>query len=68
MQTVSNHPPAPFIIPLYSGPSINDFLDYTGAIPLISLDSNGRDIGDLSNPETFYLLPRLEGPGLPENK
>lgn len=51
---------------LYAGPSINDFLDNTGETPLISLDGAGRDIKDFAFPDTFYLLPGLEGPGLPQ--
>ena len=57
---------AVFNISLYDGPSINDVLDNKEEIPIIALDSSGRSINDFTFPETFYLLPGLEGPGLPE--
>jgi len=56
-----------FQAPLKRGPSLYD-LDETGLdAPLITLDSGGRDIRTFTFPETFYLLPGIEGPGLPEN-
>ncbi len=35
-------------------------------IPLLTLSAGGREIGSHAFPETFGLLPGLEGPGLPE--
>ena len=57
---------AVFSAPLFRGPSIREFLEDTGDIRLVALDRGGSDIRDFTFPETFYLLPGLEGPGLPD--
>lgn len=54
-----------FRVPMVTGPSIRD-LPQTGA-PLITLSPRGTDIGRYRFPETFGLVPGLEGPGLPSN-
>ena len=54
-----------FRVPMVKGPSITD-LSQTVA-PLITLSPRGRDIGKYRFPETFGLIPGLEGPGLPPN-
>ncbi len=55
-----------FHAPLFRGPSITDFARMAGQIPVVALDRNGTDIGNFEFPETFYLMPGIEGPGLPE--
>lgn len=47
------------------GPSIRD-LRAEGA-PLVALSATGADVGSYTFPETFGLLPGLEGPGLPDS-
>jgi len=54
-----------FRVPLEIGPSVHEFR--TGALPLIALDAAGMDIRAFRFPESFGLLPGLEGPGLPED-
>jgi len=50
-------------VPLFEGPSI---LELSGAVsPIITLATGGEDIGNFRFPESFCLLPGLEGPGLP---
>lgn len=57
--------PAVFDVPLLIGPSIKDMSAVT--IPLVTLDSRGKDLASSSFPETFGLVAGLEGPGLPSN-
>lgn len=49
---------------LFEGPSINDL---TEELPIISLSTEGESISGFRFPESFGLLPGLEGPGLPEH-
>jgi TrmH family RNA methyltransferase len=52
-----------FRIPIFDGPSIQKL---GGAIsPIITLSTGGEDIRKFSFPESFCLLPGIEGPGLP---
>jgi tRNA G18 (ribose-2'-O)-methylase SpoU len=51
-------------VSLWQGPSIRE-LQRTRA-PLITLSPEGKDISKYRFPNTFGLLPGLEGPGLPE--
>jgi len=52
-----------FRVPIFEGPSI---LELGGALsPIIPLSSRGEDIDKFKFPESFCLLPGLEGPGLP---
>lgn len=53
---------AVFRIKLFSGPSIVELPD---SLPIIPLDVEGKDIDKCSFPESFGLLPGLEGPGIP---
>jgi 16S rRNA (guanine527-N7)-methyltransferase len=55
--------PALFQVPMEHGPSICD-LSSTD-VPLLSLSSSGDDIATIAFPDTFGLVPGLEGPGLP---
>ncbi len=48
---------------LLHGPAINDLPD---DLPILPLSAEGRDIADIRFPETFGILPGIEGPGLPE--
>lgn len=50
---------------LFSGPSIRDLPDMK--IPLIALGADGVEIQDQNWPESFALLPGVEGPGLPKD-
>ena len=51
-------------VPLFEGPSIKE-LEKT-RVPLITLSAKGKNIARYKFPNTFGLLPGLEGPGLPE--
>jgi 16S rRNA (guanine527-N7)-methyltransferase len=56
-----------FNAPLFRGPSLQELsAGSLSGIPVIPLDRNGKDITGFTFPETFYLLPGLEGPGIPE--
>jgi len=52
-----------FRIPIWKGPSIHE-LTIQG-IPMITLSPEGRDVEEYRFPETFCLIPGVEGPGLP---
>lgn len=54
---------AAFTIPMFQGPSLRDLEEVE--TPLLTLDRGGQDIGGFRFPETFGLLPGLEGTGLP---
>ena len=54
-----------FRIPLFQGPSLDEFKVPDGQI--VTLSPHGRDIGIYSFPDTFCMVPGLEGPGLPGN-
>ncbi len=58
--------PAVFQLELRQGPSIQELK--AGAVPLLSLDAEGQgpDVASAAFPETFGLIPGIEGPGLPE--
>ncbi|MFM1801769.1 MAG: hypothetical protein RJA81_1121 [Planctomycetota bacterium] len=51
---------------IYSGPSIHE-IPALGR-PLIALTGEGSNLKDFQWPEGFYLLPGVEGPGIPENR
>lgn len=53
-----------FRIPIFEGPSICDL--HMGDVPLITLSLRGENLQEFIFPDTFCLLPGLEGPGLPE--
>ncbi len=48
---------------LLQGPSIGELPE---ELPLVPLSKEGKNISDFKFPETFGLLPGIEGPGLPE--
>ncbi len=48
---------------LFEGPSIKDIPE---GFPLVPLSKEGEDISKFKFPESFGLLPGIEGPGLPE--
>lgn len=52
-----------FRVPLFAGPSIRDL--GAESFPVITLSPLGQEIGKLSFPPVFGLVPGLEGPGLP---
>jgi tRNA G18 (ribose-2'-O)-methylase SpoU len=54
-----------FRVPLFQGPSLDEFKLSDG--PVVTLSPDGKDIGVYRFPETFCLVPGLEGPGLPVN-
>jgi 16S rRNA (guanine527-N7)-methyltransferase len=49
---------------ILEGPSINE-LNVTG-VPMVTLSPRGKDLGLYRFPQSFCLVPGLEGPGLPE--
>jgi 16S rRNA (guanine527-N7)-methyltransferase len=49
---------------LLQGPSIEELPE---ELPIIPLSSQGTDLEDFTFPDTFALLPGMEGPGLPES-
>jgi 16S rRNA (guanine527-N7)-methyltransferase len=53
---------AVFAAALVRGPSVNDL---PATLPVVALSPEGRDIAGVAFPESFGLLPGLEGPGLP---
>lgn len=53
-----------FRIPILEGPSIHE-LSATQA-PLLGLSPEGQDVAQFQFPETFGIIPGLEGQGLPE--
>ncbi|MCF8061206.1 MAG: TrmH family RNA methyltransferase [Deltaproteobacteria bacterium] len=55
---------APFRVPIEAGPSISGLKG--GSLPIIGLQAGGLDPAAFRFPDTFGLLPGLEGPGLPE--
>lgn len=57
--------PALFQVPLLRGPSIGEIR--TSRLPLITLSAEGTDLASSAFPESFGLVPGLEGPGLPEH-
>ncbi|MCL2026379.1 MAG: 16S rRNA (guanine(527)-N(7))-methyltransferase RsmG [Leptospirales bacterium] len=57
---------AVFKIKLLKGGSIYDLPKKIGAAPVIPLDRDGASISSFKFPEKFYLLPGIEGPGLPD--
>ena len=50
-------------VPIFDGPSIREL--GRGASPIITLSAGGEDIRKFAFPESFCLLPGLEGPGIP---
>jgi 16S rRNA (guanine527-N7)-methyltransferase len=56
--------PALFQIPLLQGPSIQDL--QPSEAPYIALATDGDDITTIEFPDTFGLVPGVEGPGLPD--
>jgi TrmH family RNA methyltransferase len=52
-----------FRVPIYDGPSIR----HLGSVPVpvFTLSAGGDDIRKFAFPESFCLLPGIEGPGLP---
>ena len=50
---------------LFSGPSIRDLPDMK--VPLIALGADGVEIHEQNWPDSFALLPGVEGPGLPKD-
>jgi tRNA G18 (ribose-2'-O)-methylase SpoU len=56
---------AVFRVPIFAGPSIRVLGQER--YPLITLASGGMEISRFAFPETFGLVPGLEGPGLPSN-
>jgi len=52
-----------FRVPMFEGPSIQEL--GRPAAPVITLSAGGEDIRRFRFPESFCLLPGLEGPGLP---
>jgi 16S rRNA (guanine527-N7)-methyltransferase len=55
--------PALFQVPLFQGPSIRELR--SAAAPLFALSTGGESVDGMPFPETFGLVPGLEGPGLP---
>ncbi|WP_254053835.1 TrmH family RNA methyltransferase [Singulisphaera sp. GP187] len=55
--------PALFQVPLLQGPSIQDLT--SDQVPLIALATDGPELGATPFPESFGLVPGVEGPGLP---
>jgi 16S rRNA (guanine(527)-N(7))-methyltransferase RsmG len=53
-----------FRIPILEGPSIHELSDTQA--PLIGLSPEGQDVAGFQFPDTFGIIPGLEGQGLPE--
>lgn len=54
-----------FRVPLFQGPSLDEFKVSDG--PVVTLSPDGKDIGVYRFPDTFCMVSGLEGPGLPGN-
>jgi TrmH family RNA methyltransferase len=54
-----------FRVPLFQGPSLDEFKVSDG--PVVTLSPDGKDIGVYRFPDTFCMVSGLEGSGLPEN-
>ena len=54
-----------FRVRFFEGPSLVEFKP--SKVPVITLSSEGKDVKDFSFPASFYLVPGLEGPGLPDH-
>ncbi len=52
-----------FRVSVFEGPSIHDLKN--SQIPVITLSPEGTDINGFKFPDSFCLVPGLEGPGLP---
>lgn len=52
-------------VPILEGPSLAEF--DAGTAPVVTLSPEGEDVGRFRFPPSFYLLPGLEGPGLPNH-
>lgn len=52
-----------FRLPLFQGPRLKDLSP--NRTPLIALDPRGQAVFEFEFPQTFGLVPGLEGPGLP---
>ena len=53
-----------FRTPLYQGPALSGLVLFK--IPLITMSTEGRDVAQFEFPESFCLVPGLEGPGIPK--
>ena len=60
---------AVFTIRMVKGPSLEDLTTLCSEkkIPLLFLDAGGRDIETFTFPDSFVLVPGIEGPGLPDD-
>jgi 16S rRNA (guanine527-N7)-methyltransferase len=60
---------AVFSVEMLKGPSLEECaaLCRQKKIPLFALDMQGKDIRSAAFPESFILLPGVEGPGVPQN-
>ena len=54
-----------FRVPLFRGPSIYELSP--SRIPVFTLSPQGEDVKDFNFPDSFCLVPGLEGPGLPHH-
>lgn len=59
---------AVFNLDIFDAPSLIETADYflRNGVKIISLDSSGKPVSDFSFPETFTVIPGIEGPGLPD--
>ncbi len=53
-----------FRTPLFQGPGVVQLKQFK--IPLVIMTSEGKDVARFNFPESFCLVPGLEGPGIPE--
>ena len=56
---------AVFNLNLFTGPSLSNFMHERGNLPVAALDAAGEPIEAFIFPRAFYLLPGIEGGGLP---
>jgi len=54
-----------FRIPFYQGPALSRLAMFE--MPLIIMSTEGKDVARFDFPESFCLVPGLEGPGIPES-
>ncbi|MBW1901071.1 MAG: RNA methyltransferase [Deltaproteobacteria bacterium] len=54
-----------FRVPVFEGPSLYELK--LSQVPVITLSPEGKDVKDFTFPASFFLVPGLEGPGLPDH-
>jgi len=67
LKTISSSSGTIFDANIFRGPSISELekIIKENNLTILTLDKSGKELIDFPFPENFYLLPGIEGPGLP---